>query len=134
MESAQVAQDQARRSKGAQVVAAWLASGESLEQYCERTGQSVWTLRRWRREHAERFGIAIKRRRGSRLRERARPERAQAQPLVTMIPVQIVSDAATTAASMTIEVRLSRQRSIVVPGGIEAATLTRLITAVEAAL
>jgi len=51
-----------------------------------------------------------------------------------MIPVQIVSDAATTAASMTIEVRLSRQRSIVVSGGIEAATLTRLITAVEAAL
>ena len=48
------------------MVAAWLASGEPLEQYCERTGQSVWSLRRWRREHAERFGIAIKRRRGAR--------------------------------------------------------------------
>ena len=51
-----------------------------------------------------------------------------------MIPVEIVTGNATTGASMTIEVRLSRQRSIVVSGGIEAATLTRLVTAVEAAL
>lgn len=52
MELSEVERQGASGSKGEQVVAAWLASGESLEQYSERTGQSVWTLRRWRREHA----------------------------------------------------------------------------------
>lgn len=128
MELSEVERQGASGSKGEQVVAAWLASGESLEQYSERTGQSVWTLRRWRREHAERFGIAIQRRAGAKRRERA-------QEQSKMIPVRIVGGEAMTrtAAPMTIEVRLDRQRSIVVPCGIDGATLTRVIAAVEAA-
>ena len=111
---------------GAEAVGAWLASGEELESYCQRTGQSVWSLRRWRREHAERFGIEIKRRPGARDRE-SRSAAAR------MIPVQIVGAATPLAGSMTIEVRLARQRSLVLPSDIDGAALARLVTAVEAA-
>jgi len=127
MESSEIEQEQAGGSRGPEVVAAWLESGEPLEQYCQRTGQSVWSLRRWRREHAEQFGIAIKRRLGAR-------RQAQSPPKATMIPVEIVTGNATAGAPTTIEVRLPRQRSIVVSCGIDAPTLTRLVTAVEAAL
>jgi hypothetical protein len=72
-------------------------SGEPLEQYCERTGKSAWTPWRWRREHAEHFGIAIKRRPGARGRARGR---ADAAP---MIPVQIVAEVMTAGAPMTVE-------------------------------
>ena len=111
---------------GAEAVGAWLASGEELESYCQRTGQSVWSLRRWRREHAERFGIEIKRRPGAR-------DRDSRSAAATMIPVQIVGAARPLAGSMTIEVRLARQRAIVMPSEIDGATLARLVAAVEAA-
>ena len=50
-----------------------------------------------------------------------------------MIPVQIVGAARPLAGSMTIEVRLARQRAIVMPSEIDGATLARLVAAVEAA-
>ena len=113
-------------ARGVEAVAAWLASGEELKSYCERTGQSVWSLRKWRREHAERFGIEIKRRTGE-----MRPERSGA--VSSMIPIQLVGPAAAMAGSMTIEVRVGKERSIVLPAQIDSATVTRLILAVEAA-
>ena len=126
MTATEVEQDGAGGSRGAEAVAAWLASGERLEQYCERTGQSVWSLRRWRREHAERFGIAVRRRTG--VARRRAPEGNAA-----MIPVEIGNGAMAAAATTTIEVRLQGQRSIVVSYAIDGATLARLIAAVEAA-
>ena len=114
------------RLTGAEAVGAWLSSGQTLEGYCERTGQSVWSLRRWRREHGERFGLEIQRRPGS-------GSAVQSGASSTMIPVQVVGGVRPTVASMTIEGRLGRQRSLVIPGELDGATLTRLVTALEAA-
>ena len=113
-------------SRGAEAVAAWLARGEELEAYCARTGQSVWSLRRWRREHADQFGLPIQRRPGA----KGRPARgAQA----SMIPIQVMGAAMPMTSATTIEVRLARERSIVVCVDIDGSALTRLVTAVEAA-
>lgn len=113
-------------ARGVEAVAAWLASGEELMAYCERTGQSVWSLRKWRREHAERFGIEIKRRVATK-----GPERSRAA--ASLIPIQLVGAGASMAGSMMIEVRLASERSLVLPAEIDSATLTRLVLAVEAA-
>ncbi len=113
---------------GAEAVAAWLASGESLAAYCQRTGCSEWSLRRWRREHADQFGLEIKRRPGH--KDRVQPESRAA---ATMIPIQVVGGGSPMTGSLTIEVRLPRQRSIVIPVEIEGPTLSRLVTAVEGA-
>ena len=113
-------------SRRIEAVAAWLASGEELRPYCERTGQSVWSLRRWRCEHADRFGLSIKRRPGAK-------GQAVGAAAASMIPVELVGPAKSMAGSMTIEVRLARQRSLVLPSDIDGAALARLVTAVEAA-
>jgi len=112
--------------RGADAVAAWLASAEELQAYCERTGQSVWSLRKWRREYADQFGIEIKRRAG------AQGVKREVTP-ASMIPVHLMGSGTSMAGPMTIEVRLGRERSLVLPVDIEVTTITRLISAVEAA-
>ena len=50
-----------------------------------------------------------------------------------MIPIQVMGAAMPMTSATTIEVRLARERSIVVCVDIDGSALTRLVTAVEAA-
>ena len=117
--------DNGERPSGAEAVAAWMASGETLLAYCKRTGQSYWSLRRWRLKHGQDLGIEIKRR----MRANVGTSTAAASPL---IPIEIISPGLAPSGS-SIEIRLQGQRTLVVSSDIDTATLRRVIAAVEAA-
>ncbi len=112
-------------------IAAWHASGQSLQVWSEQTGQSYWQLRRWRLKYAEEIGIVITRR-------AARAEQLEKlggrSSSLAVVPVETAASAAPTKANAsTAEIRLRCTRSLIVATSIEATTLTRLIGAIERA-
>lgn len=111
-----------------EALVAFVASGKTLKEYCEQTGQSYWTLRRWRLKYAEELDIAIRRRPGT--------KKAGAKRLVSrLVPIEISAAGKSIESRIEarVEIRLRGDRSVLVSPGIEAATLSRLIGAVERA-
>jgi len=111
-----------------EAIAAWHASGQSLQAWSEQTGQSYWQLRRWRLKYAEEVGIVITRR-APRAEQRKKLDGRSSS--FTVVPVEIA--APTKASVSTAEIRLRGARSLIVATTIEAMTLTRLISAIERA-
>lgn len=112
-------------------IAAWHASGQSLQAWSEHTGQSYWQLRRWRLKYAEEIGIVITRR-APRAQQLKKMDSASSP--FAVVPVEIAAPAAPTRVSAsTAEIRLRGARSLIVATSIEATTLMRLISAIERA-
>ena len=113
-----------------EAVAAWVGSGKPLEEYCDETGQSYWAMRRWRLKFAEEFGIAIRRRPGA-----TKASRLKVSPKVasTLVPIEIGPSSASRIQAERIEIRLRGDRTVVVCAGIDTATLSRLVVAIERA-
>lgn len=112
-------------------IAAWHASGQSLQAWSEQTGQSYWQLRRWRLRYADDLGIVITRR-AARAEQLKKSDGRSSS--FAVIPVEIAALAAPTKASAsTVEIRLRGARSLIVSTTIESMTLARLISAVERA-
>ena len=116
---------------GREAVAAWVVSGKSLLKYCNETGQSYWALRRWRLKYAEELGLAVGRRDGA-----VRANRTRTLPKVKprFVPIEISAAEAPSAPALMIEVRLRGGRTVIVAATIEAATLSRLVGAIERAV
>ena len=121
---------EAKQLQRREAVAAWVSSGKPLQEYCDETGQSQWALRRWRLRFAEEFGIAIRRRPGA-----AKANRIKVVPKVASIfvPVEIGTSAESRNQATSIEIRLRGDRTMVVCAGIDTATLSRLVVAIERA-
>jgi len=129
MEAAANREQEEQRRRGA--IAAWYASGQSLQAWSEQTGQSYWQLRRWRLKYAEEIGIVITRR-APRAEQLGKPDGGSSS--LAIVPVEIAAPVAPTKVSAsTAEVRLRGARSLIVATTIEATTLTRLISAIERA-
>ena len=115
------------RLMGREAVAALAASGQSIKAYCESSGQSEWSMRRWRVEFGEALGVPMRRRPGfSKAQARAKPM-ARAQRLIPIV----IGEAKPTPSDLRVEIRLRDARSIIVSPSIDSATLSRLIGAVE---
>ena len=112
---------------GQEAVAALAASGQSIKAYCESSGQSEWSMRRWRIEFGEALGVPIRRRPGlSKARVRVKPM-ARAPRLIPIV----IGEGKSTSTDLKVEIRLREARSLVVSPSIDSATLSRLIGAVE---
>ena len=113
-----------------EAVAAWVSSGKPLREYCDETGQSPWALRRWRLKFADEFGIPIRRRPGA-----AKANRIKVAPKVasTLVPIAIGTSSEPGNQAARIEIRLRGDRTVVVCAGIDTATLSRLVVAIERA-
>ena len=113
-----------------EAVAAWVSSGKPLQEYCGETGQSHWALRRWRLKFAEELGIPIRRRPGA-----AKANRTKVSPKVpsTWVPIEIDTSSESRNQAARIEIRLRGDRTVVVCAGIDTATLSRLVVAIERA-
>jgi len=113
-----------------EAVAAWVGSGKPLREYCDETGQSQWALRRWRLKFAEEFGIAIRRRPGA---AKANRIRVSSKVASTFVPIEIDASSESRNQATRIEIRLRGDRTVVVCAGIDTATLSRLLVAIERA-
>ncbi|MCZ2099245.1 MAG: hypothetical protein LC121_26050 [Anaerolineae bacterium] len=129
MEAADEREQEEQRRREA--IAAWHASGQSLQAWSEQTGQSYWQLRRWRLKYAEEVGIVLTRRAP---RAQQLEKAGGASSPFAVVPVEIAASAAPMKASVsTAEIRLRGARSLIVATSIEATSLTRLIGAIERA-
>lgn len=113
-----------------EAVAAWVGSGKPLREYCDETGQSQWALRRWRLKFAEEFGIAIRRRTGA---AKANRIKVSSKVASTFVPIEIDTTSESRHQATKIEIRLRGDRTVVVCAGIDTATLSRLLVAIERA-
>jgi len=121
---AEVTQDE--QLHGREAVLAWVGSGKTLQAYCDETGQSYWSLRRWRLKFGEELGVAIKRRSGTQ-----QAAVSKVMPTATkLVPIEVPR---LRAAAATIEIRLRGERTVVVGTDIESAVLSRLLSAIERA-
>lgn len=126
METADNREQEERRRRD--LIAAWHASGQSLQVWSEQTGQSYWQLRRWRLKYAEELGIVITRR-APRAEQLKKPGGRSSS--LAVVPVEIAAPIAPSKASAsTAEIRLRGARALIVATTIEAMTLTRLISAI----
>jgi hypothetical protein len=112
--------------QGREAVAAWIGSGKTLQAYCEETGQSYWSLRRWRLKFGEELGVALRRRAG--VGDTDAPK--VAARAAKLVPIEV---SRVRAPASTIEIRLRGERTVVVGTDIESATLSRLVSAIERA-
>lgn len=119
----------ADRLIGREAVLAAAASGKTLKDYCQETGQSYDAMRAWRRKYAAELGLPIRRRAIPSLRSKAGMTKPQARSSV--VPIRI-GTAVNESAAM-VEIRLRESRGLLVTSSIESATLTRLIGAIERA-
>jgi hypothetical protein len=108
-----------------EAVAAWAGSGKTLKAYCDETGQSYWSLRRWRLKFGEELGVAIRRRAGARKASATKvmPKAAK------LVPIEV----SRVKPAVTIEIRLRGERTVVVGTDIESTVLSRLVGAIERA-
>lgn len=117
-----------------EAVAAWVSSGKPLQEYCDETGQSHWALRRWRLKFAEELGIPIRRRPGV---AKANRIKVSSKVASSFVPIEIDTTSESTSESRNqatrIEIRLRGDRTVVVCVGIDTATLSRLLVAIERA-
>lgn len=118
-----------RERRQRDVVAAWHASGQTLQAFSEQTGESLWSLRRWRAKYGAELGIArYKRAIGSHRWLDVTPVPAQ------LMPVEIAGAAAVPPMSEpTAQIRLCSDRTLIVSTAIDPAVLTRMISAIECA-
>lgn len=117
------------RLMGREAVAALAASGQSIKANCESSSQSEWSMRRWRIEFGEALGVPIKRRPGlSKSRVRVKPA-AKAPGLIPIVIGELKPTS--TPADLRVEIRLREGRSMIVSAGVDSATRSRLIGAVE---
>jgi hypothetical protein len=121
--------------QGREAVAALAASGQTIKAYCDSTGQSEWTLRRWRAEYGEALGVPIIRRPGTlNARGRAKVRAKQAGSTATTLVPIMVAQTRTQSAELSVEIRLRGERTVVVCAGVDCGLLSRLIGAVERAV
>ena len=120
--------------QGREAVAALAASGQSIKAFCESSGQSEWSMRRWRVEFGEALGVPIRRRPGtSNARVRAKPGVKRAAPRAsTLVPI-MMAQAKAQPADMSVQIRLRGERTMIVSAAVDAQLLSRLITTVERA-
>jgi len=116
----------ASREEWSQRVARWLRSGKSAEAYAAEIGVNVQTLRSWRWKLRQEEGEEARPRPRSRAGSRVRRSEASDLPFVELV-------AAPGSTREGFELVLAGSRRIVVPAAFDAAALTRLIAAVEAA-
>ncbi len=117
--------------EGREAVAALAASGQSIKAYCESSGQSEWSMRRWRAEFGEALGVPIKRRPGA-PRHRVKRHATLASPTTsTLVPILLTANAGPTDQS--VEIRLRGERTVIVSAGVDVGLLSRLIGAIERA-
>lgn len=121
--------DDQNQLQGREAVAAWIGSGKAMQAYCDETGQSYWSLRRWRLKFGEELGIAIRRRPGA---VKANAMKSSAKAASRCVPIEIKAAVAMKPVS-TVEIRLRGERTMVVYADIDGSALSRLIGAVEAA-
>lgn len=119
---------------GRQTMAAWLTSGKSMEQFCKDAGVSYWSLRRWRLDLGEEFGLKIRRRPGA-VGKRTKPSRASSADQTVrskLAPIRITE--APAAQSSSVEIRLrGGSRALLVDASVDTQWLSRLLVLVEAA-
>ena len=128
--SAEASAEVVEQLQGREAVAAWVGSGKSLLKYCNETGQSYWVLRRWRLKYAEELGLPVRRSPGA---VKAKSTRGLPQLVPRFVPIEISAAAAASAPASMIEIRLRGGRTMIVAATIDAATLSRLVVAIERA-
>lgn len=112
-------------------VAAWLASGKPIDVFCHDAHLSIWTMKRWRLQYAEEFGLTIRRRPGAVGKRDRRSMAGEQVTPIELAPVMIAEPAS--ASEVAIEIRLRGNRSLVIPATIDLQYLSRLLVAVEQA-
>lgn len=124
------ASGEVKQLRGREAMAAWVSSGKSLLKYCNETGQSYWVLRRWRLKYAEELGLPVRRRDCA---VKANRTRELPEAMLRFVPIEISAAEAPGAPALMIEVRLRGGRTMIIAATIEAATLSRLVGAIERA-